>query len=96
MNDFPNPIIAGIPALFAIPLLVAGLKSLGMPVKYAPLASILLGVGWMLAAQVIAAWPNVAGWLTAFVIGPLVGLAATGGYSAVKSAVIIETKDLTN
>lgn len=86
MNEIPNPIIAGVPALFAIPLLIEALKSLGLPGRFAPLASILLGIIWMLAAQAIVAWPGVAPWLTGLIIGPIVGLAATGGYSAVKSA----------
>ncbi len=86
MSELPNPIIAGVPALFAIPLLVEGLKSLGLPPKYAPLASIILGTLWMLAAQVIVAWPDAAPWLTCLVVGPVIGLAASGGYSAVKSA----------
>ena len=86
MNELPNPIIAGVPALLAIPLLVEGLKSLGLPNRFAPLASIALGVIWMLAAQAIVAWPGVAPWLNGLIVGPIVGLAATGGYSAVKSA----------
>ncbi len=86
MSEIPNPIIAGVPALLAIPLLIEALKSLGLPGRFAPLASIGLGIIWMLAAQAIVAWPGVAPWLTALISGPIVGLAATGGYSAVKSA----------
>jgi len=92
MNEIPNPIIAGVPALFAIPLLIEGLKTLGLPSRFAPLASMALGVVWMLAAQAIVAWPGVAPWLTGLIIGPIVGLAASGGYSAVKSATKTEIK----
>ncbi len=45
-----------------------------------------LGVIWMLTAQLITAQPAVAPWLTSLILGPIVGLAATGGYAAVKSA----------
>jgi hypothetical protein len=73
--------LLGIPAVVLIPMLVEGAKRLGLPARYAGLASMLIG---MLVAALIGgveAWPAITPWVRVLLGGLLLGLASSGAYS---------------
>jgi hypothetical protein len=73
--------LLGIPAVVLIPVLVEGAKRLGLPARYAGLASLLIG---MLVATLIGgveAWPVITPWVRVVLGGLLLGLASSGAYS---------------
>jgi len=72
--DFSPLIVAIIPVVIG---LVQVVKQVGLPTKFAPLASIVLGFG--LVALTSVTWP------VAIVQGIIVGLAASGLWSGSKS-----------
>ncbi len=69
------PVILGI---------VEMLKRLGMNSKWAPLASVGIGVLLMLAGTTAEAYPGFAPWIIAIIVGLVLGLAASGLYSGQK------------
>ncbi len=82
-STLPPAVVAGVPAVFAIPLLIEGLKAGGLSSRFAPLAAMVLGFVWQLAAALPLSFPS---FFLALAAGPLTGLAAVGGYSAIKAA----------
>lgn len=87
ISGLPPALVAGVPAIVAIPLLVEGLKAAGLASKYAPLAAMAMGVIWMAAAGLALPAMDLAGWVGTIVVGPVVGLSAVGAYSAIKAAI---------
>ena len=74
--------------VLAVPLIVALvqlLKGQGLPARWAPLASVVLGVVLAIAALVAEQYPEAGGWLGAILLGVILGLAASGLYSGGKA-----------
>ncbi|MBF6614236.1 MAG: hypothetical protein IVW55_14010 [Chloroflexi bacterium] len=87
MDDFLNGItLLGIPALVLVPLLVQGIKQLGLPGRYAGVAALIIGLSVAGLAEVITAWPTVTPLVRFLVAGILLGLAPIGAYSQYKAA----------
>lgn len=85
MDNFLNGItLLGIPALVLAPLLVQGLKMMGLPTRWAGAASV--GVGLVVAAlaEIVAVWPAAAPFARVLVAGLLLGLSSAGAYSQYK------------
>ena len=84
MSNFLDGItLLGIPAVILVPLLVQGMKALGLPVRWAGLGAI--GVGLLVAglAAAVDAWPDVTPVVRSVIAGVLLGLASMGVYSQV-------------
>jgi hypothetical protein len=85
MENFLNGItLLGIPALVLVPLVVQALKMLGMPVRWAGVASIGAGLAVAALAEAVTAWPLVAPFARVLVGGLLLGLSSAGAYSQVR------------
>ncbi len=88
MESFPDGItLLGIPALVLVPVLVQGMKSLGLPVRWAGLAALAMGFAVAGLAEAVQAWPTVTPIVRFLVAGVLLGLAASGAYSQYKMGV---------
>jgi ABC-type transport system involved in cytochrome c biogenesis permease subunit len=85
LDNFINGIaLLGIPALVLVPVIVQGLKALGLPVRWAGFAAIAVGLTVAGLAEAVTAWPAVTP-IARFVVGGLLlGLAAAGSYSQYK------------
>lgn len=82
MENFLNGLtLLGIPAIILVPLLVNGMKTLGLPVRWAGFSAILIGLTVAGLAEAVQAWPSVTPWVRFLVAGLLLGLASVGAYS---------------
>ena len=82
MEEFLNGIVLlGIPAIILVPVLVEGLKRLGLPVRWAGVAAICVGLAVAGLAEAVTIWPNVTPLARFLVAGVLLGLASAGAYS---------------
>jgi hypothetical protein len=82
MENFLNGIaLLGIPAILLVPVLVQGLKNMGLPEKYAGVAALVCGFAVAGLAEAVAQWPQVTPLVRFLVAGTLLGLASAGAYS---------------
>ncbi len=79
--------IAGLPASAVIVALVEGAKRAGLPARLAPALALLLGVAWSVLTFAAAEQPRWRGLLDATNAGVVLGLIASGLYSATKTTV---------
>jgi hypothetical protein len=87
MDNFLNGItLLGIPSLVLVPLLVQALKAAGLPVKWAGLAAIVVGLAVAGLAEAVTVWPQVTPVVRWLVAGLLLGLASAGAYSQYRIA----------
>lgn len=80
MDQVPDLVLAGVPAILIIIGLVEYVKSLGVPSEWCPLVAIGLGVLAGVAKQLMAMYPFIEPWVVAVISGLVVGMAATGLY----------------
>ncbi|HST04300.1 MAG TPA: hypothetical protein VLQ48_06140 [Chloroflexia bacterium] len=82
MDNFLNGItLLGIPAVLLVPVIVQGLKSLGLPVRWAGIAALLVGLLVAGLAEAVTAWPAITPEVRFVIAGVLLGLASSGAYS---------------
>ncbi len=82
MDPFLNGLtLLGIPALILVPLIIEALKTLGLPTRYAGIASIAIGLLIAALIEAVAAWPTITPIVRVLIAGILLGLAASGTYS---------------
>jgi len=82
MENFLNGItLLGIPAMVLVPVLLQGLKELGLPVRWAGPAALVIGLVVAGLAEAVEAWPGVTPFARFVVAGLLLGLASVGTYS---------------
>ncbi len=82
MDNFLNGItLLGIPAIMLVPVLVQGMKMLGLPSRWAGVAALLAGLAVASLAAAVEAWPVVTPWVRFVVAGVLLGFASVGTYS---------------
>jgi len=82
MENFLNGItLLGIPAVVLVPVIVQGLKALGLPERWAGPSAIIIGLAVAGIAEAVEAWPGVAPLARFIVAGILLGLASVGTYS---------------
>jgi hypothetical protein len=82
VEDFLNAItLLGIPAITLVPVLVEGLKSLGLPTQWAGVAAVMVGLAVAGLAEAVNAWPSVTPLVRFVVAGLLLGFASAGVYS---------------
>lgn len=87
MENFLNGItLLGIPSVVLVPLLVQALKAAGLPVKWAGVAAIVVGLAVAGLAEAVTAWPQVTPLVRWVVAGLLLGLASSGAYSQYRIA----------
>lgn len=88
MDDILNLLsgltLAGIPLIVLIPLIVEGLKKLGLPTHWTGFASIIVSVIAFLFVGLVKEWPRIDPWVTLAVAAIVVGLGANGTYSQAK------------
>jgi hypothetical protein len=85
MDDFINAItLLGIPAIVLVPVLVEGLKAMGLPARWAGLAAVVVGLAVAGLAEAVNAWPAVTPFVRFLVAGLLLGFASAGVYSQYK------------
>lgn len=81
-SDFANGIVLlGVPAVVIVPLIVEGLKRLGMPVQWATPAAILAGGIIATLVEVVAIWPQVTPAVRVMLAALILGFGASGAYS---------------
>lgn len=82
VDDFTAGIVLlGVPAMVAVPLIVEGLKRLGLPSRHAILASVLVAGVVTGLAEAVRAWPPLTP-VVRVVFGALIlGFSAAGVYS---------------
>ena len=86
MDNFLNGLtLLGIPAVVIVPLVVQGLKALGLPSRWAGVAALLAGLAVAGMIEAVSAWPGVTPVVRFVVAGLLLGLAASGSYSQFRS-----------
>jgi hypothetical protein len=78
----------GIPAVAFVFAVVALLKIAGMASRWAPIASIVVGLLTATAIQVIAVRPQYQSFILPIVLGLMLGLVTTGAHSAVKTTLM--------
>lgn len=82
MEEFGAGIVLlGVPAMIAVPLIVEGLKRLGLPVRYATLAAVLVAGGVTALAEAARNWPALTPLVRVVFAALLVGFSASGVYS---------------
>jgi hypothetical protein len=85
MENFLNGItLLGIPAVILVPVIVQGIKALGLPARWAGIAALVVGLAVAGLAEIVTAWPSVMPFVRFVVAGVLLGLAAAGSYSQYK------------
>ena len=86
MENFVNGLtLLGVPAVVLVPVLVQGLKALGLPARWAGVAALLAGLAVAGTVEAVSAWPGVTPLVRFIVAGLLLGLASSGSYSQFKS-----------
>jgi hypothetical protein len=86
MENFLNGLtLLGVPAVVLVPVLVQGLKALGLPARWAGVAALVVGLAVAGMIEAVSAWPGVAPVVRFIVAGLLLGLASSGSYSQFKS-----------
>jgi hypothetical protein len=82
MENFLNGIVLlGIPAVILVPMIVQGIKTLGLPDKWAGVAALMVGLLVAGLAEAVNEWPVVTPLVRFVVAGVLLGFAAAGSYS---------------
>lgn len=82
MTPTANPadgiVLLGVPALVLVPLIVAGLKRLGLPRRWAPAAAVLVAAGVAALAEAVQAWPALTPLARVVLAAVLIGFGARG------------------
>ncbi len=82
MENFLNGItLLGMPAVILVPVIVQGLKSLGLSSRWAGLVAVAAGLLVAGLAEAITAWPTITPVVRFVIAGFLLGLASSGAYS---------------
>ena len=82
MENFLNGIVLlGIPAVILVPVIVQGIKALGLPDRWAGVAALAVGLLVAGLAEAVNEWPVVTPFVRFVVAGVLLGFAAAGSYS---------------
>ena len=82
MDSFANGIVLlGVPAAVLVPLVVEGLKRLGLPTRWATPAAMLTGGLVAALAQAVDAWPRLDPLVRIVLAAVVFGFAASGAYS---------------
>ncbi|MHB9032341.1 MAG: hypothetical protein ACYC6L_04750 [Anaerolineae bacterium] len=94
MENLGDIAVFGVPGAVIIVALIELAKRYGLPVKWAPLVAIVLGVGLSAGIYYAGINPQVALWLKLVLGGILCGLAAVGGFSGTRSMIDTVAKAL--
>lgn len=82
MENFLNGImLLGIPAVVLVPVIVQGIKSLGLPSRWAGIAALVVGLFVAGLAEAVTQWPTLTPLVRFIIAGVLLGLASSGAYS---------------
>ncbi|MDI3340860.1 MAG: hypothetical protein QJR03_10035 [Sphaerobacter sp.] len=85
-SDFANGIVLlGVPAVVLVPLVVEGLKRLGLPVRWATLAAMIAGALVAALAEVVEVWPAITPAVRVLLAAILLGFGASGVYSQARA-----------
>ncbi|MCS7294696.1 MAG: hypothetical protein NZ761_04800 [Dehalococcoidia bacterium] len=76
--------VAGVPAVVLVPLLVEAAKRVGLPTRYAPLATLCAAGAVAAAAEALPAVPALAPLVRWAVATLLLGLGASGAYETAR------------
>lgn len=81
-SDFANGIVLlGVPAVVLVPLVVEGLKRLGLPVRYATLAAVVAGALVAALAEAVTIWPQTTALVRIALAAVVLGFGASGVYA---------------
>lgn len=84
--------LLGVPAVVLVPLVVEGLKRLGLPSRWATAAAIVAGMMIAGGVEMIEVWPRTLPIVRVLVSGIVLSFGASGVYSRAKST--LEAADL--
>lgn len=79
-------LLLGIPAVVLVPIIVEGLKRLGLASRWATLAAIIVGMVVGGGAEMIEIWPRTLPIVRVLLGGIILGFGASGVYSRVRSS----------
>ena len=80
--DFANGIVLlGVPAVLLVPLVVEGLKRLGLPTRWATPAAVLAGAAVAALAETLRIWPETEPVVRVVLAAVVLGFGASGVYS---------------
>jgi hypothetical protein len=74
-------VLLGVPAVILVPLVVEGLKRLGLPVAWATPAAILVAGLVAFLAEAVQVWPELAPLVRVLLAAVILGFGASGVYS---------------
>ena len=77
-------LIFGVPAMLLVPVVVQWLKGLGLPARWAGLASVLVAGGLAALGEAVQTEPRLAPAARVVLAAILVGMAGSGAYSQAK------------
>lgn len=82
MESFANGILLlGVPAVVLVPLVVEGLKRMGLPVAWATPAAVAVAALVAALAELLAIWPQLGPVARVLLAAVIVGFGASGVYS---------------
>jgi len=79
-------VLLGIPAVVLVPLIIEGLKRLGLPTRWATPAAVIAGMLIAGGAEMIEIWPRTLPIVRVILSGIVLGFGASGVYSRAKSS----------
>ncbi|MHB9031930.1 MAG: hypothetical protein ACYC6L_02670 [Anaerolineae bacterium] len=94
MENLGDIVVFGVPGAVIIVALIELAKHYGLPVRWAPLIALILGVGLSIGVYYAGINAQVAIWLKLVLGGILCGLAAVGGFSGTRSMIDTVAKTL--
>lgn len=74
-------VLLGVPAVVLVPLVVEGLKRIGLPTNWATPVAVIAGLLVAAAAEIVQIWPETIPFVRIVLAGIVLGLGASGVYS---------------
>lgn len=82
MEDFASGIVLlGVPVVVLVPLVVEGLKRLGMPIGWATPAAVIVSALLATSVELVGRWPELSPFVRVVLAAIILGFGSSGVYS---------------